>query len=151
MSTQNISAETVFRGITEGNDLGFSEPDIQFLLNYQFTDGSYLLPSDDPYALYQNIYTVLNIGVDIIDLLKNYQNTRRVFMVSNPLMESKYRESQEQMNTMLYDVFVGGGSVKCPRCKSERTTIRYVQIRSADEGQSSVLSCYDCNFTTVID
>lgn len=90
-----------------------------------------------------------------IKIILEYMNSRKFedqtdFISSLPNLKESRDRLELRMDIKQRKETVGQGVFTCKFCKSKATTHKYVQIRSADEGESARVLCSNCGKTFTV-
>lgn len=101
---------------------------------------------NDLFSIY-DLETFLNSCDDVEsgvnEIIEISKRTKNVFFYTHWFNEAQdeFRKEIDEFNST---VQIANGLVTCPKCKSRNTSYTMVQTRSADEGMTTVCTCFNC-------
>ena len=141
------------------SDLGTEVVDL--ILSQTYADGTPLFPDPNEETTLESRDDILQLGTLYEHLMESEEGSNRqrsyaTFLsnmegrydlhFNNPLMVETRAEVQEEY-LQQYPPDVGEGVI-CPKCKSQNTSFKRIQLRGADEATNVIIDCRSCNRTT---
>lgn len=124
---------------------------VNTLLNLRSSDGTLVIKPDRPSQI-----------IDVLEMLRRYpfeeimnylkrNNDPRALVLNSPLVASQREDLQIHLDNLQNEVEAEEGEYVCPECGKTRTISYHKQIRSADEGMSTLIRCLGCRTSWRID
>jgi len=110
--------------------------------------------STDPYELEQLAFSFgdkyIDVVLEIICLLNEGISQQEIIERKKFGFNGKFFDnSRENLNLRISYIVnppsIEGGKIRCKKCGSKSTISRLVQLRSADEPASQLVTCRECN------
>lgn len=124
---------------------GLNNLDIQKLFALEYPDGTKILNSRSPSFVVEVLNMIKKTSFqETIAYLKTVPNKKKAILDS-PLLEPQRERERIQLDNLQKTIEAESGDYVCSGCGSDRTISRSKQLRSADEGASTLVRCLDCN------
>ena len=126
------------------SSMNLTSSQVQKLTSLEYPDRTKILNSRNPSLVIEVINMIKKTSFDeVITYLKSVSNKRQV-VLDSPLLAPERARTEIQLENLQKTIEAESSEYKCSGCGSDRTISRQKQIRSGDEGSSTLVRCLDC-------
>ncbi len=144
-SKQPNQIEKAFAKLKTSSGEPLTAKELTTLQELQFASGGRVFAPDRP-GLILEIAALLRRYTfpAVVDYLRN-SKTGRQAIIDSPLLENEHNDIQSEIDNIQKEIEITPGTEKCPGCGSLNVLSTQKQIRSADEGMSTLYHCLACS------